>query len=572
MNIQGYHRQLRRITTEHIASSSSEGLKRPKQHDQGCLRRSSPHLVYTIDYHSAPSSTVTTVGMSPPPPLPEKLDPELVHRVLLTDPSDYAELTMAPARLVETPSFADFSQTLHVRQTATDHDQEVRAVDAATLVAHALKGAYRDQMVERMIGESTLEPIKNLLIELHASIRQLIPSRADLHQRLSDHEVRDAASLQVVAQQVLEAGQALEQLESEARVVSTQEWRQQARARLSQGQTSLEMESASFFVTSILYLLFKTELCQSDKADFFVAHVWAQQIATKGVELERQAFEETFGGLSVEHARTTRAWLEGLVEQVDRNQRSTLQHSIKARKELVLQGWVNEIIFRNEGTFSLPEILWLDTSHLAGIRQITKTAAAGSALALFASQAAGQPALVLAQADDLSSPLGLQRIALVQAILEQWKEQEIYEQDVARAVVALAQHWDPTLNATKVVYLQNSTQKVLRGQDPVIGLLDGRMREGFAELLTKHFDGVVASGAPPASMQTGRSTTPRTNRPVDAFGVHAAAVFGKRGLSFYASDLAMSAKLALKIINLVWHVYADPIIEPALLAACRKQE
>lgn len=602
--------------------------------------------------------------------LPDKIDPALVHRVLLTEPDQFSSLSVSPQPRIEvTPSYGDFEKSLDVRgrrrqgrgrrrkcsDAKDEHDGEGRreeesvannddveessavVVDASTFMANCIKGAYRDELVDRVMSvkdDDTNEPavLVDLLLTLHRQVRELIPSRADLHGWLDDEKVQhQTKSVADVLECAIEAGNALQRLESEARSVTTRTWMQTAtdelyerrEAKAGAGENSnSESSFVSFTVTSILYLMFKSELCQLDKQDFYLSSVWAPQIHARGIELERKAFEKRHpGGCFVDGADdssdavaarlpSTNEWIEQLVKLEQRQDTSLrlLLQSSSERKRLVFDGWIRTIIFRRQQQedaddvpepLTLPEIWELDIDRIQSIRQITRVATAGSALALYACQTAGRSSIILEESnivdddDDtgFSSQLRMRRHALVQALVEQSKPLEVYERDVTDAVVALALEWNPSLQQSHIIdVLGIHTTKVLRHpqDDPVTKLLESRMVDGFCELMRKWCKGDSAGkgagsitsgsqGPVPTSMRTGRASTTtsatkhclgQTSSKHQQDGISA---FCQRGLAFYASDLATAAGMAYKIAQLGWNVYGDVVIDPLILKACHRR-
>ena len=84
--------------------------------------------------------------------LPETLDPELIHRVLLTDPSQFASLRVSPnVSSDDTPTFEQFRESLQVQNTSEQHS-----------VDQVIKSAYRDQLVDRMKNDKSLHPAQEL--------------------------------------------------------------------------------------------------------------------------------------------------------------------------------------------------------------------------------------------------------------------------------------------------------------------------------------------------------------------------------------------------------------------------
>lgn len=482
---------------------------------------------------------------------PLGIDPQLVHRILLTDPSQFSSLSTCTsgnhfANLGDTLTFDDF-----VKELSPSSDQSVEST---------MKGAFREAITES-VSEGDMSPVSNLLLELHQALRALVPNRPDLHHSiLSDEDVKNAKTIKELLPYVVKAGDALaSSLESEFQSEMTQEWLQKAR-----GAEDSE-QSTEFVVNSILYLLFKTELCQREKQDFFLATFWAPRIRNKGAEFERQAFEARYGKFHDKNtAPLTRKWISELVME---GNRSDLMGSYSAREALVKQGWVNSILFRppEKPSLSMPEILLLDFEQLNSIRLVTRSAAAGSALALHACNAAGVGVSVLKEPINPTSPIELRRQGVVEAMASQhsFKTREEYEEHVGKAVVRLAKEWNPALDEEAESQLKSRTTSVLRSEDAVIRLLDSRMKEVFSALMT------WSPSSANVEMRSGHNDSPRASDAAGkAFLATAKSALCQRGLSFYSSDLANVSYLAKKVADLAWKVYGDALLDEMIIDAC----
>lgn len=481
------------------------------------------------------------------------LDPQLVHRILLTDPSQIASLVAATGggdHSEETPTFDDFCKEL-----SSSPDQSVE---------NTMKRAYRERISGLVHTSRDMKPLHELLLELHGAERALVPNRSDLHSMLKDEEVRKTKTPEEILPHLVAAGDALSRLESEYRSESTREWLQKAQ---SNDVRAMDLkESIEFAVTSILYLLLKAELCQKDKHAFFLANVWAPRIHNQGPELERQAFEARYGKFQdKDTAPLTRKWISELVSQSDREE---LVESASAREAMVKQGWTNEVLFRSPDrpALSMPEILVLDFEQLNSIRFVTRSAAAGSALCLHACNAAGVSTSVLEEPVDATSSIELRRRGVAEAMNSHHisKFRKDYEENVGKAVVRLAEEWKESLGSEAEAQLKSRTTSVLRAEDPVILLLDTRMKEVFSTLMK--WSPTSAS----VEMRSGRADSPRASDAAGrAFLMAAKSDFCKRGLSFYASDLANVSYLAKKVADLAWKVYGEPMLDKMIIDACK---
>ena len=482
------------------------------------------------------------------------LDPQLVHRILLTDPSQFPTLTVSGrSQSDKTPTFDEFCKEL--------------SPSSIQSLENTMKRAYRDRISDMVYTSSDIKPLQELLLELHRAVRSLVPNRPDLHSMLKDEEIRKTKFPKQLLPYVVAAGDALSRLESEIRYESTRQWLQKAQ---SDNTRTLDLkQSIEFLVTSIFYLMFKAETCQQEKQDFFLGHVLAPRIHSQGPDLERQVFEAKYGKLQEkETAPLTKQWISELVSQKNKKE---LCDSVSAREALVKQGWINNILFREpeRTSMSMPEILAMDFEQLNSIRLATRSAAAGSALALHACNAAGVGACVLNEQMDVSSPIYLCRQSIAGAMVGQhnFTSNEAYEESVGKAVVRLAKEWNPSLSSDAEARLKNQTTSVLRAEDPVIRLLDGRMKEVFSSIMT------WKPSSASVEMQSGRaqgSPSRSTDTSARAFLMAAKSAFCQRGLSFYASDLANVSYVAKKVADLAWKVYGEPLLDKIILEAIQE--
>jgi hypothetical protein len=487
-------------------------------------------------------------------------DSSLIHRVLLADPSDFSKLTISgqPADL-ETLSFTNFDESLARVRTNTGIDD----------ISVMLKAAFRDRVLDESERSQRNSAVQELLSDLHNHLRALVPSRTDLHGLLQKESILQAQSLADLNGLVVQAAQALVQLESPARSMSTLAW-------LETAQSPSNHVDLSFVVTSILYLLQKAEQCQTDKQNFYLGRVWAPRIHEHGVALKRRHFEQSHGSLvELNNAKATKLWIQELFAAIPDSERKGLLVSPEARQALVFRGWIDEIVFR-PGTrppLQLPEVLDHDQDALRRIRSLTRLAVAGSALALHACTAAKQSPDVLKLATEDTPSLESRRVALVQAISEPLsKTPGQYQDEVSVAVINLSRKWSNSnsIDSAAEETLRGRTRAVLQAEDPVLQVLERRMKTCFSETVTwppeslQSMPNVLQSGEVllhqknPAMIDQGKAL----------FLERAKSIFRHNGLAFYASDLSESALLARKIIHLAWRVFGDALLDRLILQEC----
>lgn len=506
--------------------------------------------------------------------IPVQLDIQMVHRILLCDPPDFSSL--APNAKNPTPTFQNFLQAI------------MEGSDPASVI----KRAYHDSFVQGASRNCQifLQRLKAFLLELHSSIRQLVPNRLDLHSVLIDDralplEGDKNSPMRIMLPWIMDAAQALAQLESIARSETTLAWIHTAKEKL-QNVTPTGMEdghhlatnaervneeSSSFLVASLMYLSFKAELCESDKHNFYLSQVVAPRIyiSGEGIEMERSMLRERYGS----HLPHTQDWIRSLVmeakahdEAESQEMQRRLRENPKARRDLLKIGWV-EILFQKTKQTILPEILMLDVPNLQSIRSITRLATAGCALGLHACNAVKRSHNVLQMEDAVSKGK-----SLVQAMMNSRYNNAIvtYEKGVEIAVLDLARGWkESPLDTSEEEFLQGRTLSVLRGDDPVIQLLDSRMKLAFCDLAVNSIseEAILA----PAEMRSGRQSiqpTTTAGSKVSPMFPRARQIFCNRGLALYATELAKAAELSIKVIDLAWKLYGEDILDKMILEAC----
>mmetsp|Transcript_20112 Transcript_20112/g.33359 ORF Transcript_20112/g.33359 Transcript_20112/m.33359 type:complete len:463 (-) Transcript_20112:441-1829(-) len=438
------------------------------------------------------------------PPL-SQINPKLIRQVLLTDQSQFSSL-----RVSDAPRFTPTLEQFEAEQIRSSSTQAT------------MKRAFVDQLVEK----KDLECLRSLVLTLHGQLRSLVPNRKDLHSFVNDEDVQSTSTPVDLLPILIRAAQGLESLESESRAETTTAWRLKAQAEQS--------SSAEFIVISTLYLLYKAELAQADKQDFYLQQFWAPLIHVEGPKHLRTVLDKQFG---VDDYKLTKAWIKELAMH------KNVQDS-KERQTMIRKGWIETILFRKTTATSLPEVFALDADNLQMIRQVCKRAVACCALALHAS---GGNSTKLTEWIEPTSEIGLRRADLVEAMMKNCSP--TYEEDVSSAVVALAKTWSSLNEETS---LRSRTVAVLRGQDPVIQLLDRRMQGVFVAVVT---DDDFTSA--PSELRSGHAAIARNSRTDEQRKAEVA--FRNKGLSFNDSELATLSIVAKKIVDLVWVLHQDVI-------------
>ena len=151
--------------------------------------------------------------------------------------------------------------------------------------------------------------------------------------------------------------------------------------------------------------------------------------------------------------------------------------------------------------------------------------------------------------------------------------------------------WNASLTVSEEDTIQSRTSAVLRGEDPVLKLLDNRMRGVFRSMMlwtpqsSNTDDGTTNSGNDNGwgvlvRLRTGRALTlPTTTGPwggaalVDAtygtmFERAAKREFVMKGFAFCVVELVEANLITNRVINLVLDLYGGGILDPLLLDEC----
>jgi hypothetical protein len=498
-------------------------------------------------------------------------DARTIHRVLLTDPSQCDQLTISgQPRSLETFTYLEFKRYLSPPQQQYNNDDE--AVVTALDVNAIAKQAYCDHICERVQNLQTLQPLIDLFLELHTCIRQLIPHRHDLHTLLKDVQVQTVTTLSALLDFIITAGRHLATLESEARSISTREWMEQASNYINtirnihdnNNDALHDHDAVRFCVTSLLYLLYKAELCQADKDHFHFTHVWIPRIQAEGKSLERLYFKQHFGDWNDSAtAPATRTWIRSLMRHSNSAEETVHFHDNNTRQSItpldclaiIQKGWIHTILFRSgDSAVLLPGIFSLDAENIGSIRSVTRMAVAGSALSLHACQVTHQPSTLLEE-DDAESAWNIQRRALAREMDAQFKTPHAYIQDIQDAVERLTRSLDPTVSSQDIERVRAKVPLVLQAKDPVVQLLEQRMKDCFESIVVNQQQHSISL----ASGSTMQSSTRSNAALLEQRLQEAARVFRRQGLAFYALDLASAAVLASNIIDLAWSIHGDSL-------------
>jgi len=517
------------------------------------------------------------------------MDPAFLHRVLLTDPSEFSSLVSSNDEY--TLSFPEFTESLDAADPSSlDPDMVV-------------KKSVRDYFVENITNQQQQQQQKpppteliDLLLELYQQIRLLIPNRKDLHETYLSSDIqarKDLSDRKDMQPFVANASKALLQLESESRAETTRAFLQNYLNNNSQSNGKEDKHLLIFWFTCILYLMYKTELCQKDKEQFYMIHVWAPRIHKEGPAFLKKLYQKEHGIFTdPKSSPATRQWIASLVRAHRSTQGSepTLDENIPLHKSpeeyknIIRVAWIEDIVFRGSPpsnhtqSFLMPEIFHRDQQALQTLREITRLAVAGCALFLHACNAAGVPLQELKIKEDNNSRYDSSydpRNNLIRAMRERSGSQESYEKTVADAVVELATKGrsskpmlagSTTTEFFDIESLRSRTIAVLRGKDPVLEVLNKRIRIAVRDILAQGLHHKKNDTAAPLKMRSGLAiwNVPRDDHESGTLTAEPKDIveklFWARGFGAFAPELALVAKHAGKIVDLVIGLYWDDLL------------
>ena len=560
-------RALRQIVEEGIIANLKEEVDEQLQQGQGSSSPSSSRRGVEAPEDASLADAEAIDGV----PSGILDNEELVHRILLTDPSDFYQLSWNGST-VDDASVDGFM----TRWTEDGNSTETTpGISPEQQIADSMRRAFFDGIVDDM-KDGKLEAVKRLILDLHEMMRKLIPNRTDLHSHLSNEEVESARDADSLFNLLLASANALaNNLESPARASSTLEWIRlssgaDAEAHCMYGFASKE----AYIVASCAFLLFKAEVCQMDIANHQLTKV-APMIQSSGSEYELRRFRDRYGlgdspsiGDLKEKLPATHAWIVGALSSAEAQVEISRANSTAKRYAcLKSRGFVDSLLFASN-QLAMPEIYATDTSQIAHIRNEARFAVIGSALGLHISNVARADPSVFATVPLSSSLLEEKRQALDAALRANYSSQREFSLAVASVAISfvLALTGESSLTPGEEKSLRNSVGAVLRGFDPVLKLLDNRIKQ-FMRNLCKW----QPCTSVPIPMQTGRSVLGGAEGQSNAgstkalFMADAMKEASKSGFSLYSDKLVDAGDLAYRVADVSIKSYGDAILDRLLV-------
>lgn len=454
-------------------------------------------------------------------------------------------------------------------------------------------------------------PLLPLILELHENLKALIPNRKDLHDsfQITTKEIQNSLhSFKETIALLRNIAEKLMHLESQDRAISSQNWLDNFSNMdmnlncdekmtltiynpMTDESEKITMMQKKWVVASVHFLSEKIAQTHKDIADFQLSHMLAPQIHSMGKQLLLQDFNARFHCSESGVPPHTITWLQ---EIIDSYGREIMEWDEKQRQNVIVQkGWVDHILFRTPRNdpdlgskstsdniddkdndislstpFYMPEVFYLNESSIRGIRLTTQISVVGSSLALHASSTAGPGTGAKLKQDPLEPIVEDCRINLIHAMGNKMVgSQEEYENAVTEAVVDLITVLNSSIleNEDALADMKMNIKKkvtaTMRGTDPVIKLLDNRMRNIFREMIVTDLRTVSQKQQAPTSMKSGvmNSATSSNQEDIDSYRVsykdRCKNEFVKGGFSFYAEELAEAVLMSHEIMQLTFDVH-----------------
>jgi len=480
----------------------------------------------------------------------EDLNEHVVHEILLADNEElHDKLYGAPEESIvdNVELFMDRFKS----PDSIDHTDLNNSFDSC--LALTLEKVFFDKLLEDWVKNDNLIDVKDMLLEMIEKMRKLVPKRADLHNFLQE-QIKTCKKTIDVLNFLRQMAEIMgDSLESPYRAESTLQWlRSASKYRKKSSKIPFDFESIEkFVVSSMAFLVKKLDLCHADMLNFRLIKV-TPLIRQNGVIYERNRFEEKH---SFRDLQTTKEWIKRTKTSSDIN---TPVIVTALRK-----GFVEELLFVREAV-GLPEVFLLDCARINNIRERTQRLVISSALFLhlcsitkirIASFSSGSEAKRLLHHKDI----------VIMSLRSNLTYDQLYDQVTSALIDFAAAARNASLDDSLKQQLCSSVDSILKGTDPVLSLMDKRIRSIFRNACT--FCPPSVQTTAPMSMRTGAlSVGPKVTTNISSikaqFGASVANDAMKLGFNFVASDLVEVAYDAYKVIDHCIRVHEEKVLVP----------
>lgn len=513
--------------------------------------------------------------------LPEEIksNASLIHRVLVTDPADFDKLSWDGVE----SQLPEISPEQFMSTFVPDTDSEdIKLADLPKRIAMNMKLAFFKGVAQEMSTEN-YAPVQDLLKDLHNKMRTLLPNRQDLHSHINDDVICYSSCTSDVIRVLMRSGYLLANyLESPARAESTRELLiclEAFNSRFRDGDGApltvpygIETDHL-FAVACISFIHLKAELCHMDVSNYKFTQL-APYIHQVGLEYERSHFKKTYGeyvAVPIKDLQqmlpSTHIWIKEMFEGTDNI--ITMQSSLEQKIDVIKgRGFVDGILFtKNE--LVLPELFSLDMECIDSIRNEARCCVIASALSLHACNIIGSSVLRADNEDGGSELTSVLR-------KRHFKKDDLESEVIAALTSFTAALAERSLTEEERDTLNNHALAVLRGNDPVLKLLDNRIRSYFRYACRWTTGAKLLGGiSTPVEMKTGRKVVKGDDDIVARGGGVASSKAEfclaanrearRLGFAFVSSDLIAAGNKARLIISLACSNYDKDVLGRLLM-------
>lgn len=546
----------------------------------------------------------------------------LVHNILLTHPADLDKLKV-DGNLSEKEDVVDVNDFM----TAWTQNPSNENTNMAAVIAQTVERAFHNRIIEDL-RNANFKTAHDMISDLMERARGLVPNRSDIHEALANEmeKVQTTETIGSLLQILLKFAQFIStDLEAASRVSSTMEWIDHTTNFLEQKQTSNGVipfglrTTEEFTVASVAFLFLKLKVCYEDVANFNLrqtASLFHQHHSSGDFAIEFDNFHAVYGPLdlsSIDSIKTklpaTHAWINAVVTSLSNTEVRVGDDCLNrnsdnnARKTILKNGLVDSLLF-SKNTLEIPEFLDIDRDHIRNIRREAQFAVVGSALLLHACNVgrinrASIRRPPTAASSSSPSTFDIQRDKVSAAL------RAVYSNDheFVKAMSEVIHNFTEVVGEQKLdneskLALQSFVGAVLRGEDPVLKLLDNRIRQFFRYICqwdhasdtntssqsNVKLDASIAS--PVVPMRTGREVIMDKNNNTFAkarkkslsllkqqkenLKLAAEKEASKLGFASFLSPLVEAGLLYRSIARLACEVYGDNILDPLMKDALKK--
>eukprot|EP00557_Chaetoceros_sp_GSL56_P013597 CAMPEP_0176476906 /NCGR_PEP_ID=MMETSP0200_2-20121128/317_1 /TAXON_ID=947934 /ORGANISM="Chaetoceros sp., Strain GSL56" /LENGTH=1066 /DNA_ID=CAMNT_0017872637 /DNA_START=272 /DNA_END=3472 /DNA_ORIENTATION=+ len=479
------------------------------------------------------------------------INEQLVHEILLADDEDIEKQLFREPELSIVDCVDTFMDKFKNGCVDSSTTSDVGAF------AFTMEKAFFDQISDEWVLNDNMRGVKEVLVEILSKMRKLVPSRKDLHVHFSSIHADNCARAVDVLSLLLRLAKVMgDLLESPFRAQSTLKWYQIStlfhEGRISEVPFGFTT-SKSYIVASLAFIVKKLDLCHADVINFRLGKL-TPIIKTNGVSYERSRFNHKYGS-SAQNLLATKAWMERL--------KPDLMDCSLGLPAALRKGFVDELLFVKE-RISMPEILCLDAARISSIRERAQKIVLTSSLLLLMCNIISFP-ISRFESKDLIGKVKVYKDTILR-LLRSYVSFEDACVKSSDAILSFAEAIiGEKLDDVMCQKLSEATESVLRGVDPVLSLMDKRIKDVFRSACTLNAKDIPSYERLPLQMRSGVSTSQSSesiNVAKQKFCTEVSSRALKLGFYGLTDDLVEVTYDANKIINHCIQVHQEIVLLP----------